>query len=392
MEIVHLARRAPPAVGGVESYLRHVTQGLAERHRVRILAHRIDQGPYTRLTDSLRPPPTFTAFSDGAVAVEPLRFSRAARARMAPLVATVTPGLRRFAYGPMRVPLADAFARASAPELALRLDGADLLHVWGGDLFAELGVRAARLAGVPVVVTPFVHPGQWNDDPASARAYRRADLAIGLLEADCAVLRALGVPGARVVECGVCSPGVAVGGGAEIRRRHGIAGPIVLFLGVRRPYKGFDVLRDAVDALALEVPAVRVVFAGPGEPVDGHPAILDVGLVSDADRAAWLEAADVLSLPSEGEIYPVSILEAWSASTPVVTSDIPPLVELMERSGGGLAAPRAPAAHAAALAELLRGDARRQAAGRRGHDWWAQRGTPEAVTRRHEELYGRLVG
>jgi glycosyltransferase involved in cell wall biosynthesis len=357
------------------------------------VAHRIDQGPATRLTDSLRPPPSFAAFRDGAVEVEPLRFSRAARARMAPLVAVEVPGLRRHAYGPMRVPLAQAFARAGAPELARRLAGADLLHVWGGDMFAELGVHAARLAGVPVVVTPFVHPGQWNDDVASARAYQRADLVVGLLEADCAVLRSLGVPGARVTECGVCSPGVAPGGGRELRQRHGIAGPIVLFLGVRRPYKGFDVLLEAVPALVGAVPAVRVVFAGPGPPVDtgGSPAIVDVGMVDDAERAAWLEAADVLSLPSEGEIYPVTILEAWSARTPVVTSDIAPLVELMERSGGGVAAPRTPAAQAAALASLLVADARRRSAGHRGHEFWLRQGTPDAVVRRHEELYAGLV-
>ena len=67
---------------------------------------------------------------------------------------------------------------------------------------------------------------------------------------------------------------------------------------------------------------------------------IDAGFADDDDRAGWLEAADVVCLPSEAEIFPLTLLKAWSVGTPVVTSDLPPLVELLKKAGGGLTSPR----------------------------------------------------
>jgi glycosyltransferase involved in cell wall biosynthesis len=112
-------------------------------------------------------------------------------------------------------------------------------------------------------------------------------------------------------------------------------------------------------------------------------------MVSEDERAAILEAADVLCLPSAGEIFPVTILEAWSAETAVLTSDIPPLAELMRRSGGGLAVPREPAAIAAGLDAILTGRQRELAGA--GHRYWRAHATVSAVVERHLELYREAI-
>src|SRR5207302_8949700 len=103
LRIAFVARRYWPAVGGVESNIRHLARELAHRNEVTVLAHRIDDGPSTRLTDSLWPPPRFEPFLDGRVRVRPLRIPAAARALLLPLLSQVTPGLRRYAYGQTRV-------------------------------------------------------------------------------------------------------------------------------------------------------------------------------------------------------------------------------------------------------------------------------------------------
>ncbi len=369
-----------------------MSRGLAERNKVTVLTQRIDNGPTNRLSDSLRPPPTFDPFVDAGVNIAPLRYSNFQRLRMVPAaVGRVTPGLRRYAFGRMRIPMAVSYARVAAPMIARHARSADVVHVWGGDFPCVAAVRAAISTRTPAVVTPFAHRGQWGDDPASARAYGCAAAVIGLLQTDCELLRDLGVAPDRVVECPVCSPGVERGGGEDWRRAHGVNGPLVAFLGVRRAYKGLGILIDAIPELGRLRPDLTVVFAGPGDAVSGTHAlrIIDRGLVSEAERAAILEATDVLCLPSAGEIFPVTILEAWSAKTAVLTSDIPALSELMRRSGGGVAVPRTPAALATAVARLLADGS--SGVGEAGYRYWQRHATVEAVVSRHEAIYRSVI-
>jgi phosphatidyl-myo-inositol dimannoside synthase len=391
MRLLFVARRYWPAVGGIETLLRHVARELGERHELTVLAHRIDDGPHGRLSDSLDPPRTFEAFDDGPVHVAPLRISGGRRAAMWPLVGLATPGLRRYAYGRLRVPAAELYARVSAPPIARRRLGAEVLHMWAGDLMASAALRAARLLGARAVITPFAHPGQWGTDPASVRAYRRADRIIALLGSDAAVYRGLGVGEDRLRVCGVCSPGVARGGGAKLRAERGITGPLVVFIGVRRAYKGHDLLQQAAERLAETRPDITFAFVGPGAPIAAGPNVIDAGPAGEDTRAAWLDAADLVCLPSAFEIFPNTVLEAWSAGTPVLLSDIPPLRELVEQSGGGEVVARDPDALAGAIARLLDDPARLERMGAAGRARWASAYTPAAVAARHEQVYAEAL-
>ena len=393
MRILFVAPRFWPAVGGMESFLRHVTTALARRHEVTVLAQGLDSGHRGRLADSLLPPARFEAFAHDEVQVLPLRLDGARRVLLAPLALQVVPGLRRYAYGAARLPAARLYARVVGPRIAAAAASADIVHMWGGGLLGAAAIRAARTTGAPVAITPFAHRGQWGDEPAAAVTYRSADRVLALLEEDAAVYRELGVPAERIEVCGVCSPGVAAGGGAALRSRLGIEGPLVLFLGVRRPYKGFDLLLEAAPLVAGSRPDVSFAFLGPGPalpPSDGR--ILDIGEVGEDERAAWLEAADLLCLPSQGEIFPVTILEGWSVGTPVLTSDLPTLRELVGLTGGGATAERRPDALAEAIVSLLTDPAALRMMGESGRRLWQERFTVEAVAAAHERVYERLLG
>jgi glycosyltransferase involved in cell wall biosynthesis len=288
--------------------------------------------------------------------------------------------------------MAMSYTRVVAPAIAALARQADVVHVWADGFLALAAVQAASSLGIPVLVTPFAHRDQWGTDVVSVRAYQLADRTIGLLEDNCDLLREYGAPPDRVVECPVCSPGVERGGGDVWRRDHNVTGPLVVFLGVRRPYKGFDLLVAAIPEIARALPEATVVFAGPGDTVDERQPlrVIDRGTVSDKERAALLDAADLLCLPSAGEIYPSSILEAWSAETPVLTSDIAPLAELMRRSGGGRVAPRDPDSISSAVVSMLQGPHRELGAA--GYAYWSNYATVEAVVARHVELYREVVG
>jgi glycosyltransferase involved in cell wall biosynthesis len=393
MNLVLVCRRYWPATGGVESFLRDMARELGRRHSVTVLAHRIDNGPTERLTDSLTPPPSFEPFFDGPARIEPIRVSNARRAAMTPLVAQVIPGARRYAYGRMRLPLAALYSRVLSPEIERMGSAADLIHMWGGDLVASAAMESARRLRVPGVITPFAHPNQYGTGPVDASAYRMADRIVALLDADADIYEGLGVRRDRIEVCGVCSPGVSTGHGEEIRARFDIAGPLVVFLGVRRPYKGFDLLLEAAPLVTNAVPDATFGFVGPGDPVpvvDGV-RIVDAGFASDIERGGWLKAADVVCLPSEAEIFPLTAVEAWSAGTPVVMSDLPPLVELLAKTGGGIAVPREPSAVASALIDLLSNPDRARSLGEAGLSFWRSRLTVDAVADRYEQMYAALI-
>jgi len=396
MRILLVARRYWPAVGGVEVFLRDLAGELAARHEVTVLAHRIDEGPGGRLTDSLRPPPTFEPFVDGHVRVQPLRISRSRRAYMTPLIAHVTPGLRRYAYGRLRLGAAALYAATASPSIEEEGAGADVIHMFGSDLVAVAAMRAAQRLDIPGVVTPFAHRGQWGVGPADAHAYAKATCVVGLLDSDADLYRELGVPEERLAVCGLGSPGVAAGHGAALRRRLGVSGPLVLFLGVRRDYKGFGLVVDAAPLVAAKHPNVTFAIVGPGPKLAEVPAgvrILDINqAVHGIERAGWLEAADVLCVPSAGESFGAVVVEAWSVGTPAVVADIPTSAELVSKAGGGVAVSRESRAVANVLIDLLAVPERMRAMGEAGRSYWAGHYALPVVARWHERLYARLRG
>ncbi len=387
-----VAARVAPAVGGVENLLRDVAGELAREHEVAIVSVRNDDAPWTRLGDSIDVPGAFAPYVDRGVRVTALRAPRNRRVlHQAQRLQTLRVS-RRFAFGRMRHGLHWSYAAATSGGAVAAMPDADVVHAWSPDLPAAAGLRAARSLGVPFVVSPFVHPNQWGDGVASRRLFRRADRVIALLDVDAAFHRSVGVRPERIAVIGSASDGVSPGGGPGLRRERGIPGPLVVFLGARRAYKGVDLLLAAAPAVEAAVPGTTFAFVGPGDPlplIDGV-RLIDAGRVGEAERAAWLDAADLLCLPSEAEIFPLSVLESWSVGTPVVVSDIPPLRELVERTGGGVAAGRTPEAMARAVAELLADGSRRARLGEAGRAAWRSRYTTAAIAARHAEVYAAV--
>jgi glycosyltransferase involved in cell wall biosynthesis len=397
VRLVFVTRAYWPALGGQENYLRHLATGLAERHDVTVLAQTnlSTSGVEGRLAGLLRHYPDFAPYQDGKVHVRQVRIPRGRRALLAPAVLTVVRPFSRYAFTkPARDVLARLYSKAAGPLLRNELADADIVHMWGADVLGAATIDAARALGTPVVMTPIAHAGQHGDDPFSAACYRKADRVIGLLRCDAALYGRLGVAPERLRVVPVCSPGIGEESVADVRVDRGVRGPLILFLAVRRPYKGLDLLLDALPAVARRVPEATLAIAGPGPAVSGDHAlhVIDLGTLDDEAAAAWTAAADVLCLPSKHEIFPVSFLEAWSAYTAVVGSDIETLAEVLDRSGGGIAARRDAAALGAVLADLLGDMDSCRAYGRAGHAWWLENATPGRVVAAQDAIYGDLLG
>jgi glycosyltransferase involved in cell wall biosynthesis len=154
---------------------------------------------------------------------------------------------------------------------------------------------------------------------------------------------------------------------AEVRGRLGLPaeGPVLLFLGAVRGYKGTD---DLVAAFrAIEDPSARLLIAGKprGAGIEEHLAgaaaadrriVLALRYIEDAELQVWLRAADLVVLPFRDILTSGSAILALSFGRPVVAPALGCLPETVPAAAGVLYDPDVPDAVGEALRMALDGD------------------------------------
>jgi glycogen(starch) synthase len=400
MRITFVTRRYWPAIGGVERVAMSLGETLTRQgHEVSVVAQCVDEGAFGRMTHIIRENKRFPPFEHGGVEVAQFRPSRLRRSALLPFALELIPFAGRISNRWLRSPTSVYYAAVVDSTLAPLLADADVVHVLGGEVMAVAAVRSARRLGKPVAITPFAHPGEWGLDSGSIRAYREADVVVATTQADAEVYRGIGVAPERLEIVGLPVPAASpderspqVAKTAAERVEEAADGPLVVFLGARRPTKGVELLLDAAPLVWRGHPRARFAFVGPGAPLAREDErLLDVGPVSDAERTRWLARADLLCLPSISESFGLVVPEAWSQSTPVVVSDIPVLRELVGDSGGGLLTARNPVAIAEAISSLLDDPRRAAALGAAGRAYWQRNLEPDAVAARHAAIYRAIA-
>jgi glycosyltransferase involved in cell wall biosynthesis len=144
------------------------------------------------------------------------------------------------------------------------------------------------------------------------------------------------------------------GGRPELREHLGLpAGLLALFVGTFSERKGADVFAAAVDA----APGWAGVMLGDGplaaKLAADHPAVTQHGAVAAPEVPLWLQAADVVVVPSRREPLGLAAVEALACGTPVIASSVGGLKHVVRNGENGLlGAPGDPAALTAALRQL----------------------------------------
>jgi len=175
----------------------------------------------------------------------------------------------------------------------------------------------------------------------------------------------------------------------------GVEGPVALFFGLLRPYKGLDVLLDAwrgiegAELWVVGMPRMDTAALRASAP----PGVRFVErFVPDAQVAALFRRADLAVLPYREIDQSGVLFTALGAGTPLVLSAVGGFPEVAAEGAAELVPPGDAAALRTTLARLLADPAARErlAAGARlaaveRYGW-------DAIARRHLDLYARLAG
>ena len=210
----------------------------------------------------------------------------------------------------------------------------------------KIGLRLARLLGIPVVVHH--HGAEFLNVMDKAGALARWWSGSLVRAADCNIvlgrpwrdylIERMGVPSDRVV---LLYNAVADRFGAEeaaSRAADGAAGVRVLMLANLSERKGVSQLLEAIAAIHSEGRPIDAALVGGGEVerFRGEAAGLGIGAICDlpgwvgaGEIPARLRAADVLVLPSFNEGLPMAIIEAMSAGVPVIATAVGSIPEVL---------------------------------------------------------------
>ena len=404
MKITFVTHNYAPFTGGIETHAEQMAHALSARgHEVTVAALNFARFSVPRrlkaLDQNLLARRTGEDRRDGPVRIISLGPRWPDRLKMLPLLARCTPVLPRWFHAQFDA-LTHPFHRwAFTPELARAIRGADVVHTLATfDLGWTTG-SVARQLDVPLVCTPFAHPGQWGDGPNDVAFYKRCDAVIGLLGSDHDHLAHLGVPPEKLHTIGVSPSGPPALDPTGFRRQVGCekGEPLVLYVGRMSSYKGARAVMAAAPLIWERFPTARFVFIGPGSAED--TAIFDgadgrvryLGKVDEQVKSDALAACDVFAMPSVSEILPTVYLEAWSFGKPVIGGTAHGVPELVEGNRAGITARQTAESVADGVCRLLAEPALAYKLGESGRRLVEEKYSVAAVASALEQLYEEVV-
>lgn len=360
----------PDVVGGITEVIAYIAEGMAPRHESSVLVAR-NRGWGRRYTFGTIP--VEALFSFGTLLSTPIAprfpFVLAKRSRKADLVALHQP-----------FPLNDI-----GVSLGLPRETAVVVH-WHGEI-----VRQRSLTGL---VAPFVRR-------TLARAQR-------IIVSHPALVSASPFLAPHSEKCAIIPFGIDVAywaelDGAQRRRAEELRSRyprLVLATGRLVPYKGFDVLIEAlrrVDATAI------IVGEGPlrhdllrlAQQRGVADRLILAGRLSRDDLKIHLHAARLCAFPSVGaaEAFGIVQIEAMAVGLPIVNTNLPTGVPHVARHGleASTVPPNDPAALAAAIRQLLDDAALAQRLGAAGRRRATTEYDLQDFVERIEDVYDQAV-
>jgi glycosyltransferase involved in cell wall biosynthesis len=313
------------------------------------------------------------------------------------------------------------YSRPLASWLEANVARFDLVHIDAIFSHSSLAAaRACRRTGVPYVVRPLGSLATWSRNRKRIRKQLLWRLGVKQMLQEAAAIQYTTSEERRHAESALkLGRGVVVPLGIteallnrqmasdEFSRYCPALGehPYVLVLSRLHPVKGLELFLNVfLDVTRrVEFQRWRLVVAGDGEAEyvaslkrlandrKGDERVLFAGWLDGAKKAAALQGAALLAMPSHHENFGLSVVEALACGVPVLVSAQVNLAEEIKAAGAGWVASREHRALSEALMEALGQEAERRARGRAGRELVRSRFTWTAVAAQLEQFYRSIA-
>lgn len=329
---INLLWMVPGVVGGSETYLTRLLQGLAERptefdYTIFALPQFAEAYPDLSKTFKMGVAPVSGSFKSFRVAGENSWLAAQCRKRNIDLV--------HHAGG--IVPM----IRAARPVLTIH----DLQYLFYPEYFS-----ATKLSYLKRMVPRSAEVARLVLTPSE---YSRRTV-IERLNIDPSIV--------IVVPHGI-SPREGSGEGIAVRERYGIDGRFFMYPAITYPHKNHLVLIEAFAKIAAQYPDTNLVFTGAKGSMEVRLAqeirerqitdrVKRLGYIPSADLDALYREAVAMVFPSRFEGFGAPVLEAMARGCPVIAADATALPEVVE-DAGTLVSPDNPEQWSQAMSDLL---------------------------------------
>lgn len=409
LRVVHVTHGYPPARGGSEVLMQHLSETLVQQHGYEV----------TVLTTNCYNTEGFWRFGRpkmlagesvvNGVTVRRFDVPRSAgtllRYPQGLLNALRLPGreqVRTWFQGPI-MPGLKAAIHALRPDV-IGLTAFPLLHMYQG-------LAIAQQMGVPCYMIGSIHPEDvWGFDRQMIYdAIRQCDAyaAHTQFEANYVIGRGADPQKVHVVGVGTDPMPYATVSRDEARARYGFGdSPVIGFVGQLAEHKGIAALLDAMPMVWAQFPTAQLLLAGAwtsyAEVIEqrlaSEPLVLYRGNIhlkynfDEAEKPYLFRAMDVFAYPSGFESFGVAYLEAWAAGVPVIGSTQGAIPWVVSGGRDGLLVPFGDAAALAGAIEVLLGNPRWAAElGAAGREKLLAHYTWQRIGEKTAAHYARLV-
>ncbi len=351
MRIAWFTHRYHPCIGGAETYGRAIVKRyVASGHHVDVFTSNAHDLRYYTDKSRRRVDAPAESIVDGAV-VHRLPIRHLPFQRYAGRLLSYVPHWRTQCQIASYMPIIPGIARIRGDYDAVFGVGFPFT------LFSYAALQTARAAGVPLILTPFLHLSTPGDPvnrtytrPHQIRLLSEADLIVSPTRMESDVLAGWNIPRNRLLTLpmAIDKSDVTGGDGAAFRARYDLTGrKIVGQLGALDPNKGTPDLIRAIDMLnADRAEPIALVLAGSATPE--FDAFLDsgswrdrpwlhlLGSIPPADVPHFYDSLDVFAMPSRTDSFGIVYLEAWANGKPVVAAAAGGVPEVVEHGKTGL--------------------------------------------------------
>ena len=190
----------------------------------------------------------------------------------------------------------------------------------------------------------------------------------------------------------------------SIRKKHGIGldDPVVFSLQRMHPRKRVEVLVHAAKLVIEETPDAKFLIGGTGPDIpkierlirnlDLQQSVKLVGFLPNAELPAYYSTADVFAFHTLYEGFGIVAIEAMASGTPVVTTDVGGLVEIVkENHSGFVVPPNSPTRMAEAILALMENSDRLKAYSIQARTAAEEKYSIRIVAQEYRRLYSRLL-